>query len=77
LPEIFNIVRNNVDPGLICRVLDVCRDKDLQTEEKSLTKEWTPIDISKVKVKIINENEAMIKGPASSVDKPLVSKVRV
>lgn len=29
LPEIYNMVRNNVDPGIICRVLKACKDENL------------------------------------------------
>jgi hypothetical protein len=61
------------DPGIICRVLDACHDKDLQIENTPMTKEWTPIDLSQIKIKILNEKEAVIKAPAQ--EKPLSSAV--
>ena len=33
--EIYNMVRNNIDPGIICRVLEACKDKYLMPIEKS------------------------------------------
>jgi hypothetical protein len=38
-----------------------------------MTKEWKPIDLSQVRIKILNENEAVIKAPAQ--EKPLSSAV--
>ncbi len=72
----FQFLNNKIyykDPGIICRVLDACHDKDLQTEDKPMTKEWKPIDLSQVRIKILNENEAVIKAPAQ--EKPLSSAV--
>jgi saposin len=33
LPEIYNMVRNNVDPGIICRVLKACKDEYLEYDK--------------------------------------------
>lgn len=38
-----------------------------------MTKEWTPIDLSQIKIKILNEKEAVIKAPTQ--EKPLSSAV--
>lgn len=85
-PEIYNIVRSNVDPGIICRVIDACHDKHLQqapaksdstkSEEESKA-EWSPIKLNEIKFRIVNPDQAIIKTPLQHNDdlKPLASTV--
>lgn len=54
LPELINFLRDNADPGVICRVIQLCHDKIL--EEKKF-------DLSQVKIKVVNEDQAIIKTP--------------
>ncbi len=76
----FQFLNNKIyykDPGIICRVLKACRDKDLQAvEEKPIEKntEWTPAQLSKIKVKIINADQAIIRTPLQP-KAPLTSPV--
>jgi len=96
-PEIYNVVRSNIDPGIICRVIDACHDKHLQpapaqqqqqqqqqTSEKQAdqsNKEWIAIQLSKMNVKIVNEDKVVIKTPLQpkfddeekKTEKPLTS----
>lgn len=54
LPELINLLRDNADPGVICRVIQLCHDSHL--EEKKF-------DISQIKIKVLNKDKAIIKTP--------------
>ncbi|CAF0924419.1 unnamed protein product [Brachionus calyciflorus] len=68
LPEIYNMLRNNMDPGIICRVLKQCSDANLelisektpQKEKKSLLDSFT--------FTVLNEKDVIIKTPLSQKD---------
>lgn len=58
------MVRNNIDAGIICRVIKACQDKFLipiaetQEELKNIA-----INLKQIKIKILNEDVAEIKTP--------------
>jgi len=63
--EIFNLVRNNIDAGIICRVLKLCKDSYLEPTSgqnaNDLLNDLKPI--KNIKIKVINEDQAEIKTP--------------
>lgn len=66
LPEIYNMLRNNVDPGIICRVLKQCSDAYLEevTEkvgEKAKTGGKNLID--SISLTVLNDKDVIIKTP--------------
>jgi saposin len=56
------MVRNNVDPGIICRVLGACKDKFLTAIEQEEPKTLAQA-LKRIKVKFVNEEKAVIKTP--------------
>lgn len=66
LPEIFNFLRDNADPGVVCHVIQMC--KDSQLEEFPERK----IDWSKMSIKVVNSKSAIIKTPLQHGSKSMV-----
>jgi len=56
LSQIFNVLRDNADPGVICHAIQLCKDSHL--EEKKF-------DVSQIKIKIWNKDKVVIKTPLS------------
>jgi hypothetical protein len=80
LPEIYNMVRNNVDPGIICRVLKACRDEHLievkQLDSKKNEKEVIDQVISSLRgIKIqVKNTSPQTNGDLLSRLEPKLSK---
>lgn len=57
LPQIFNFLRDNADPGVVCHVIQMCKDSQLEEipEQK--------FDWSKVNIKVVNSKSAIIRTP--------------
>jgi len=57
LPEIFNFLRDNADPGVVCHVIQMCKDSNLEEVEPK------KFDWSKVQIKLIDSEKTVIKTP--------------
>lgn len=71
--EIYIMVRNNIDPGIICRVLGACKDmfltpveaETMKVENDEQKEIYTKLAqaLKHIKVQVVNEKEAIIKTP--------------
>ncbi|RNA12359.1 proactivator polypeptide-like [Brachionus plicatilis] len=62
LPEIYNMLRNNMDPGIICRVLKQCSDASLE-----LVSEPTINLIDSISFTVLNDKDVVVKSPIQTV----------
>jgi hypothetical protein len=55
--DIYNLVRDNTDAGVICRVIKVCQDEHMIDQEQ---------EKQQVSIKLINKEDTVFRGPFNS-----------
>ena len=60
MPQIIDFLRVNADPGVVCHVLQLCRDQHLA--EKNF-------DVSQIRIKVVNPEKAKITTPLQQIKK--------
>lgn len=65
LPEIYNMLRNNMDPGIICRVLKQCSDASLELISEPANEAINLIN--SISLTVLNSNDVEVKTPIQTI----------
>ncbi len=52
-PDIYNMIRDNTDPGVVCRVTKVCEDEHMIEKPKN----------KEIEIKIVNPEDTVLSTP--------------